>query len=147
MSSSGIAWKIMQLLMKCSLQILLSWLNLLEYFEQRFLHRYEIMLYTNQQRNKPPRKKKKQKTNLKTNHQNPTKQNLSSLPGHKEPHKKKFTALMMTNLHGMPLDAQTTHHYENGNSGDKQSKEADAILSIIYVVIKTMYFRGYQLKK
>lgn len=54
---------------------------------------------------------------------------------------------MMTNLHGMPLDAQTTHHYENGNNGDKQSKEADAILSIIYVVIKTMYFRGYQLKK
>lgn len=51
----------MQLLMKCSLQILLSWLNLLEYFEQRFLHRYEIMLYTNQQRNKPPRKKKKKK--------------------------------------------------------------------------------------
>lgn len=47
--------------MKCSLQILLSWLNLSEYFEQLFLHRHEIMLYANQQRNKQPKKKNQPK--------------------------------------------------------------------------------------
>lgn len=73
----------MQFLMKCSLQILLSWLNLSEYFEQLFLHRHEIMLYANQQRNKQPKKKKPTQKN---SHQNTTKQNLSSFPGHKELH-------------------------------------------------------------
>lgn len=142
MSSSGIAWKIMQFLIKRSLQILLSWLNLLEDFEQRFLHKYEIMLYTNQQRNL---KKPSTPTNTK---KQPPKSNQAKpqfIPWTQRTSYRKFTALMMTKLHGMPLDAQTNHHYEIGNNGDKHGKEADAILSII-VVFKTIYFKGYQLK-
>lgn len=95
MSSSGIAWKIMQFLMKCSLQILLSWLNLLEYFEQLFLHRYEIMLYANQQRNKPPKKNQPKKPTTKIQ---PNKTSVRFLDT------KNF--IKKIHLHWMPVDAQ-----------------------------------------